>query len=37
MTFDVDALYSTGADNLGRLLAAIETWKAIIGRTRNSA
>lgn len=25
MTFDVDVLYSTGADNLGRLLAAIES------------
>ena len=25
MTFDVDVLYSTDADNLGRLLAAIET------------
>jgi predicted nucleotidyltransferase len=25
MTFDVDVLYSTGADDLGRLLAAVET------------
>jgi hypothetical protein len=37
MTFDVDVLYSTEADNLGRLLAAIETWKATTGRTRNGA
>ena len=31
-TFDLDLVHSTAPDNIGRLLAALESWTLVTGR-----